>query len=597
VSSTVATPPDRPLALGDLLALRAAFPLDVSRGARTLLVGCDAPGTTQLFLLPAGGGPLEQLTDFAEPVDGLLLPDGRVLLTLDESGNERGQLHVLAGGETGPLVVDPRFIHRTPKVSRDGARLAYATNRRNGRDFDVFVRELATGSERAVFGGGWCEVDGFSPDGRRLAVRRETEEAGDNELWLVDLETGAATEVSPHEDGAAIGAPAWTADGGFLVASSVGRDLRAVLRDGIEPVLESGWDLECWTDREGRALLVEANEDGYSRLELRDALSLELRAEVPLPGRGVVEHPVFSPDGSRLWFSFSSPVLPPDVWLWEDGALSRLTDAGAPTGLREPELCRYDSHDGLSVPYFLWEPDGEGPFPVVVTVHGGPEAQYRPAWLPSFTPLTQHLVSRGYAVAAPNVRGSSGYGKRYEHLDDGRLRLDSVRDLAALHAALTVRPRIDGSRAVLYGRSYGGYMVLAGLAFQPELWAAGVESVGISNLVTFLENTADWRRAVREREYGRLDLDRAFLLDASPLTHVDAIRAPLFVQHGAHDPRVPLSETQQIHDVLAEKGIRCELLVHDDEGHAIGKLANRVETFERAVAFLESVLGGVGARR
>jgi dipeptidyl aminopeptidase/acylaminoacyl peptidase len=242
------------------------------------------------------------------------------------------------------------------------------------------------------------------------------------------------------------------------------------------------------------------------------------------------------------------------------------------------------------IPVFLWEPDGDGPFPVVVTVHGGPESQYRPAFLPSFTPFTQHLVSRGYAVAAPNVRGSTGYGKRFEHLDDVRLRLDSVRDLASLHDWLATRPRLDASRAALYGRSYGGYMVLAGLAFQPERWAAGIECVGISNFVTFLEHTAPWRRAVREPEYGSLERDRDFLVDASPITHVDRIRAPLFIQHGANDPRVPLEETEQISKVLTEKGIRCELLVHEDEGHAIGKLDNRVETFERAVAFLEDVL-------
>jgi dipeptidyl aminopeptidase/acylaminoacyl peptidase len=213
-----------------------------------------------------------------------------------------------------------------------------------------------------------------------------------------------------------------------------------------------------------------------------------------------------------------------------------------------------------------------------------------PAFLPSFTPFTQHLVSRGYAVAAPNVRGSTGYGKRYEHLDDVRLRLDSVRDLAALHDWLGTRPRVDASRAVLYGRSYGGYMVLAGLAFQPERWAAGIECVGISNFVTFLENTAPWRRSVREPEYGSLENDREFLVEASPITHVDRIRAPLFIQHGANDPRVPLEETEQIHGVLTRKGIRCELLVHEDEGHAIGKLDNRVETFERAAAFLDEVL-------
>src|SRR5204862_1624996 len=219
----------------------------------------------------------------------------------------------------------------------------------------------------------------------------------------------------------------------------------------------------------------------------------------------------------------------------------------------------------------------------------GPESQFRPAFLPSFTPFTQHLVARGYAVAAPNVRGSTGYGKRYEHLDDVRLRLDSVRDLAALHDWLGSRPRLDASRAVLYGRSYGGYMVLAGLAFQPERWAAGIECVGISNFVTFLEHTAPWRLAAREPEYGSLEHDRDFLVEASPLTHVDRLRAPLFIQHGANDPRVPLLETEQIHRVLTEKGIRCELLVHADEGHAIGKLENRVAAVEGAAALLDEL--------
>jgi dipeptidyl aminopeptidase/acylaminoacyl peptidase len=239
---------------------------------------------------------------------------------------------------------------------------------------------------------------------------------------------------------------------------------------------------------------------------------------------------------------------------------------------------------------FLFRPETEGPHPVVVMVHGGPEAQWRPWFHTSFAPLTQHLLARGYAVAAPNVRGSTGYGKRYEHLDDVRLRLDSVRDLASLHGWLSEQPGIDGSRAVLYGRSYGGYMVLAGLAFQPELWAAGVEMVGISSLVTFLENTSDYRRAAREREYGSLAHDRDFLVEASPMTHIDAVRAPLFIEHGENDPRVPVSESRHIHRVLTEKGIRCELVVYDDEGHTIEKLANRIDCFTRAGAFLDEVI-------
>jgi dipeptidyl aminopeptidase/acylaminoacyl peptidase len=393
----------------------------------------------------------------------------------------------------------------------------------------------------------------------------------------------------------------WRPDGSaFFCATNHDRDTFAVARYDVaterwETVVESTWDLECDGDDAGRWLLVHANEDGYSRLELRDAATLEPRVDVPLPGSGVVEWVVVARDGASLAFKFSSSADPGDAWLYDidAGNLERLTELPRPidvTTLHEPELHRFESFDGESIPVFLWEPDGDGPYPVVVMIHGGPESQFRPAFLPSFTPFTQHLLSRGYAVAAPNVRGSTGYGKRFEHLDDVRLRLDSVRDLASLHDWLGTRPRIDASRGVLYGRSYGGYMVLAGLAFQPERWAAGIESVGISNFVTFLENTAAWRRAVREPEYGSLERDRDFLIEASPITHVDQIRAPLFIQHGANDPRVPLSETEQIHRVLSEKGIRCELLVHGDEGHSIGKLENRVETFERAVAFLDEIL-------
>jgi dipeptidyl aminopeptidase/acylaminoacyl peptidase len=165
-----------------------------------------------------------------------------------------------------------------------------------------------------------------------------------------------------------------------------------------------------------------------------------------------------------------------------------------------------------------------------------------------------------------------------------------VRDLAALHEWLGERPEIDGSRAAVYGRSYGGYMVLAALAFQPDRWAAGIECVGISSLVTFLENTSDYRRAAREREYGSLVDDRDFLLEASPMTHIAAIRAPLFIQHGRNDPRVPVSESEHIHGVLAERGIPSELLIFEDEGHTVEKLPNRIELFTRAAEFLDRVL-------
>jgi dipeptidyl aminopeptidase/acylaminoacyl peptidase len=576
-----------------LLEMRQAVPLSFSDDGTRLLVASNVPGTHQLYELPSRGGELEQLTDLAEPVSGFYLPDGRVLVEIDTGGNERTQLYVLDDdGALEELVVDPQFIHRTPRAA--GEVLAYSTNRRNGVDFDIVARDLRSGEERVFEVGGNCSVESISPDGARVAVERIGEQSGDGDIYICGVETGEIEHLTPH-DGAAEYFSLHLLDDRWVLTTNEGRDTFAISVGG-KPVVESSWDLDCRVDEAGRNLLVLANEDGYSQLRLHDPGTYELRKEVPLPGRGVVEHPVLSPDGSLLAFSFSSPVEPHDVYLYDidADALARLTtsprDIDVAT-LVEPTLHRFDSFDGESVPVFLFEPEGDGPFPVVVTVHGGPESQWLPWFAPSFAPLTQYLVARGYAIAAPNVRGSSGYGKRYEHLDDIEKRLDSVADLGSLHAWLSARPNIDGGRAVVYGRSYGGYMVLAALALQPELWAAGIECVGISSLVTFLENTSPYRRAAREREYGSLDRDRAFLIEASPMTHIDAIRAPLFIQHGRNDPRVPVSESEHIHAVLAKQGIPSELLIFEDEGHTVEKLPNRIETFTRMTEFLDRILG------
>src|SRR3954469_15434677 len=565
-----------------LLEMRQAVPLSFSPDGERLLVASNLPGTHQLYELPVRGGELRQLTDFAEPVVGQFLPDGRVLVEMDEGGNERTQLYVLRDdGSLEPLVVDPRFIHRTPRAA--GRTLAYATNRRNGVDFEVVARDLKTGEERTFDLDGNLSVEAVSPDGRFVIAERTGARSGDNDLYLCTVGTGAVEHLTPHEEAAEFYAPFWHA-GRVVFASNDGRDTFALVAGG-EVVHESRWDADGAADDAGRRLLVHVNADGYSLLLLDGE-------EVPLPALGVVEHPVFSPDGSLLAFALSTAVEPHDVYLYDGEAMTRLTTSPRaldPAMLAEPELHRFDSFDGESVPVFLFEPEGDGPFPVVVTVHGGPESQWRPWFSPSFAPLTQYLVSRGYAVAAPNVRGSTGYGKRYEHLDDIELRLDSVHDLGSLHDWLAARPSVDASRAVVYGRSYGGSMVLAALAFQPERWAAGIQFVGISNLRTFLENPSVWRRAAREREYGPLS-DPELLERLSPWSRLDAIRAPLFIEHGRNDPRVPVSESEAIHAELVRRGVRCELRIYEDEGHMVEKLTNRVDVFERATAFLDEVL-------
>jgi dipeptidyl aminopeptidase/acylaminoacyl peptidase len=565
--------------LRSLLEMRQAVPLSWSPDGSTLLVASNLPGTHQLYTWPG----MEEVTSYDEPVTGQFLPDGRILVEMDEGGNERTQLHV--AGE-GPLVSDLRYIHRTPVAH--GRVLAYSTNRRNGVDFDIVARDLETGDERVFELDGHNYVVAVSPDGRYIAVERTGARSGDSDTLLCDLETGEASLLTPHDEPAEFGPPVWT-DEGIAYSTNLGRDTFAIVREG-EVLYESEWDVELVADDRGRVLLAIENADGYSRLQLIGG------DEIPLPGRGVVDHAVFSPDGTKLAFAVSTPVEPNDVYVYhlEARTLERLTTSPRDVDLSmlvEPTLHRFESFDGESIPVFLFEPEGDGPFPVVVTVHGGPEAQWRPWYAPSFAPLTQFLVSHGYAVAAPNVRGSTGYGKRYEHLDDIELRRDSVRDLESLHGWLAARPEIDGSRAVVYGRSYGGYMVLAALAFQPQIWAAGIEAVGISSLVTFLENTSPYRRAAREREYGSLAHDREFLEHASPMTHIDAVRVPLFIQHGRNDPRVPVTESEHIASVLQSKGVECELLVLEDEGHTVEKLHNRIETFERAVGFLDRVLG------
>jgi dipeptidyl aminopeptidase/acylaminoacyl peptidase len=566
--------------LRTLLELRQASPLSWSSDGSWLLVASDLSGTRQLYRLSVNGGELEQLTSFAEPVEGQLLPDDRLLLEIDEGGNERTQLYL----DGAPLVVDPRYIHRSPHVSRDGALLAYATNRRNGLDFDVVVRWLESGDERTFELGGWCASGQISPDGRWAVAEQLGELSGDSNLFLLGVDSGEVVHVTPHEGQAEYMDPVWLPDSsGFLCATNEGRDTFAIsyyrLGGGWKVLGESDWDLECFGDAAGRRVVV-ANEDGYSRVE-----------GLSLPGDGVAEHFVFSPDGTRVAFAFSTTTEPHQVWIhdFDSGETLKLTDPGSVEDGVEPELHRAESFDGEPVPVFLFLPEGEGPFPVVVTVHGGPESQWRPWYSSGFGALTQYLVGRGYAVAAPNVRGSSGYGKRFEHLDDVEKRLDSVEDLASLHAWLSARPEIDGSRAVVYGRSYGGYMVLAALAFQPELWAAGIEFVGISNLRTFLENTSVWRRAAREREYGPLS-DPELLERLSPWSRLDAIKAPLFIEHGRNDPRVPVSESEAIHEELLRRGVRCELVIYEDEGHMVEKLTNRVDVFERSTAFLDEVL-------
>ncbi|MGH3425642.1 MAG: S9 family peptidase, partial [Nocardioidaceae bacterium] len=477
-------------------------------------------------------------------------------------------------------------------------RVVYATNRRNGVDFDLVAHDLRDGSERVLYDrGGWVDEAAVSSDEQYVLLGRPGAPARSQQLLLVEVSTGRVSELSSLDEPAAYTRFRWLPDSsGFVATSDAGREFAGVARYDLSAAswrwlaTDDDHDLVGVLDPGGARLLVVTRDDGADRAAVHDPSTGAVLSRLELAADGVIcgrlGEPVWSLAGGMLAATRVSPAEPGGVYSWDgDGVVRRTEPSLDPSTLVAPTSHRVPAYDGEEIPCFVYRDDRcDGS--AVLLIHGGPASASARTW----DPLTQALVSAGHAVVVPNVRGSTTYGKRWAALDDVTLRLDSVADLASLHRWLP-DVGLDPRRAALLGQSYGGYMVLAGLTMQPELWAAGVDIVGISSFVTFLENTAPYRRAHREREYGSLAHDRDFLEQASPLTHIDAVRAPLLVVHGANDPRVPLSETEQLVAAVRERGVECELLVYADEGHGLKKLHNRLDAYPKMFDFLDRHLG------
>ena len=583
------------LALSELLQARSTRAFDLDDEGRVLL-GNDDTGSVQLYEISTDGT-WSQLTDLGESCTGRYLPGERtVVVQHDASGNERAQLSLLRldvdEPTLTPLVHDERYIHNLLDVLT--GRVIYMTNRRDGVDFDVVLRDVATGAERVLYdGGGYLMGASVSPDERYLLVTRPGLPANSHQLVLVDTTTGTREDLTPEDDPAVKRQVRWLPDSsGFLFTTNSQREFTGLALYTLDGrawrylATDDEHDLTGWPSPDGRRVLVATNDDGAELAALHEGETGYRVSSIDLPGAGVFSgvDPVWSPSSQRLALSFNSPREPLDVYVWSGGATLRRLTESAPdldtSALVEPESHMVPTPDGEQVPCHLYR-DADCDGSVVLVIHGGPESASMRSW----NPIIQGLVHQGHAVAVPNVRGSTGYGKRWYSLDDVRGRLSSVADLAAIHAWLP-SVGLDQKRAGLYGRSYGGYMVLAGLAFQPDLWAAGVDIVGLSSLVTFLQNTSGYRRAHREREYGSLDRDHDFLVHASPLTHVADIRAPLLILHGANDPRVPVTEAEQVAAAVRSRGLECELVVYADEGHALAKRHTMLDTHPKAAEFL-----------
>jgi dipeptidyl aminopeptidase/acylaminoacyl peptidase len=600
--------------LQHLLRVRSAYAGRFDAGGKHLVFVADLTGVPQVWAVGQTGWPELQVAppDRAQTIYVGPRP-GQLAVGADVGGNEHTQvLYVPEQGAAWQSATDePNYIHNFGSFSPDGQQITYAANTRTGRWFDIYVHDLGSGDPRSVLTHDSTNRPGpFSPDGRTLVVTR-TFSNSHQELWLVDLQGSAAPRLlTTSSEEASYEHPEWSPDGRAIYClSDFGREMAAPARIDIssgaltylvEPDVEVD---EVAIDPRGQRMAYALNRDGEAEIVVRTLAGGSEVSVQGLPPGALYQYwqsaLAWDRSGDQLAVSWTASRANPNVFVWgNDGAEARqVTFAGGldlqVSELTEPEHVTFPSFDGRQIPALFYPTRGHAEqAPCVVFVHGGPEGQYRP----TFQPIVQYLVSAGFAVLAPNVRGSSGYGKTYVHLDDVRKRMDSVADLA--HAVYWLRDtrRADPHRIAVYGGSYGGFMVLSALTTYPELWAAGVDLVGISNFVTFLENTGPWRRHLREAEYGSLANDRQFLEEISPITHVDRIRAPLLVIHGANDPRVPISETEQMVARLRALGRTVEFLRLEDEGHQIAKLHNKLVAYPMAADFLRRHLLGEGPR-
>lgn len=576
-----------------------------------VLIATRFGDAAQLHQLAMPMGARTQLTFYREPVAaGGVRPgsSGQIFFVKDTGGDEffQGYLFDPKTGLTSQ-VTETGTRNQGFAFTDDGRSLAWARAKKDDPDYDILIADADAPNSRrvALEGNGAVAPIDFSTDGKQLLLG-EYISITKSKRFLLDIATGATRELTPDLNVAYDGGE-FTPDGKSVIlltnegsdfARVVRLDLASGARTPVTP-LNLRWDVESFDlSKNGRTLAYTVNEAGLSKLMIMDMRSGRQLPAPQLPA-GIVGGVSFNEAGTRLGFTLNSATAPGDVHVWDLTArrLSRWTQSEVgglnPQAFVAPTLIEWPSFDGRTITGFQYLPKAGGQnvsakAPVIIQIHGGPEAQFRPG----FSSTIQYWVNElGAAVIAPNVRGSTGYGKAFVDLDNGKLREDSVKDIGALLDWIAKQPNLDPNRVVVYGGSYGGYMVLASMVHYNDRLAGGVNIVGISNFVTFLENTAGYRRNLRRVEYGdESDLDmRAFLQTISPLTNARKITKPLFVVHGANDPRVPASEAEQILSAVRANGGKTWFMLARDEGHGFAKRPNQEAQREAETLFFTDV--------
>ncbi|MGA2536395.1 MAG: prolyl oligopeptidase family serine peptidase [Terracidiphilus sp.] len=606
--------PPIPLALAEKAApyteSRAAGFLDWTPGQRSMLISTRFGATPQVHQVLQPMGARTQLTFFPDRVANAIYPphdSSWALLTKDVGGNEFFQFYRF-DQSTGAitLITDGKSRNLTPVFRPDGGAIAYTSTRRNGNDVDLWVedpRDPTSARMLVSSAGGGLGVADWSPDGKSI-VAVDERSINDSTIYLVDASSGEKHAITPAGEQVSWASPRFTKDGkGLLVLTDKDSEFHRLCQlsfDGkLGACLTSAipWDVEDFDlSSDGQLAAFTTNEDGIGKLHF---VRLASGAELPAPElpSGVLGSVHFRRESHDLAFSMTAPSLPGDVYSVDadTGKLERWT--ASETGgvslktMQAPKLIHWKAADGLTISGFLYPANARfpGKRPVLIDIHGGPEGQSRPTFRGALNYFTEEM---GITMIEPNVRGSTGYGKRYTLLDNGMKRQDSVHDIGSLLDWIATQPELDKDRVAVTGGSYGGFMTLSVATQYDARIRCTVEIVGISNLRTFLEHTSGYRRDLRRVEYGdeRDPAMREFMEKTAPANMSQNVTKPMFMIVGFNDPRVPYSESVQFKQKLEAQNTPVWFLMAKDEGHGYAKKPNRDFQFYATVAFLQANL-------
>ncbi len=594
---------------------RSASLVDWLPNGEGIMISTRFGNTNQLHTVGTPGGARNQITFFDEPVsNGAFCPLEKYngfLFTKDIGGNEFSQIYWYdMETRNSEMLSDGESVNFGINWSNKGDKFAFTSTRRNKKDFDIYVSNIASRKEASIKvdrGSGYWLVADWSPDDKKLIVINYLSSTKSNS-FIFDLANNELLQINDSENEAVFIAAAWDKTGeNVYILTNEGREFTTLAKYDTKKgeynliTADITWNVvDFTTNSDNTKAAFTVNENGFSRLYILNMDTDKYEAVDALP-IGQISSLNFNSTGNELGMVINTTETPGDVYSlnMESGAITRWTysEVGGlnTSNFPEPELITYETYDKVDgktrkIPAFVYKPKGEHEnLPVMISIHGGPEGQH----VPNFSSFYAFLANEmGIAVIAPNVRGSAGYGKTYLKLDNEYNRENSVKDIGKLIEWIQDSPDFDGDRIAVFGGSYGGYMVLSSMFNYNDKLKCGIDIVGISNFVTFLENTEEYRRDLRRAEYGdeRDPKMREYLESISPTNHVDEITIPLFVIQGANDPRVPVSESEQMVKSIRENGGVVWYMLAKDEGHGFSKKENRDRMTEAIALFLQENL-------